>query len=86
MAERVGFEPTVPCGTPDFESGTFGHSATSPKRQILSAQDVAPLLDNAQAVQRLRRSRSGSKHRQATHVRLQGCRNRYAAVCELVIF
>ena len=21
MAERVGFEPTVPCGTPDFECG-----------------------------------------------------------------
>ncbi len=21
LAERVGFEPTVPCGTPDFESG-----------------------------------------------------------------
>jgi hypothetical protein len=20
LAERVGFEPTVPCGTPDFES------------------------------------------------------------------
>jgi hypothetical protein len=30
MEEKVGFEPTVPCGTPDFESGTFGHSATSP--------------------------------------------------------
>jgi hypothetical protein len=30
LAERVGFEPTVPCGTPDFESGTFGHSAISP--------------------------------------------------------
>src|SRR5512139_1080311 len=30
MAERVGFEPTVPCSTPDFESGTFDHSATSP--------------------------------------------------------
>ena len=23
MAERVGFEPTVPCGTPHFECGTF---------------------------------------------------------------
>jgi hypothetical protein len=32
LAERVGFEPTVPCGTPDFESGTFDHSATSPIR------------------------------------------------------
>ena len=30
LAERVGFEPTVPFSTPDFESGTFGHSATSP--------------------------------------------------------
>ena len=30
LAERVGFEPTVPCGTPDFESGTIDHSATSP--------------------------------------------------------
>ena len=30
LEERVGFEPTVPYGTPDFESGTFGHSATSP--------------------------------------------------------
>ena len=30
MAEKEGFEPSVPCGTPDFESGTFDHSATSP--------------------------------------------------------
>ena len=30
LAERVGFEPTVPCSTPDFESGTFDPSATSP--------------------------------------------------------
>ena len=30
VAEKVGFEPTVPCGTPDFESGTFDHSAISP--------------------------------------------------------
>ena len=30
LAERVGFEPTVPCGTPDFESGTIDHSVTSP--------------------------------------------------------
>jgi hypothetical protein len=31
LAERVGFEPTVPeTGTPDFESGAFDHSATSP--------------------------------------------------------
>src|SRR5215471_5713740 len=31
LAERVGFEPTVRENrTPDFESGTFDHSATSP--------------------------------------------------------
>ena len=28
--ERVGVEPTLPCGKPDFESGAFGHSAISP--------------------------------------------------------
>ncbi len=32
LAERVGFEPTVRYKrTPDFESGTFDHSATSPE-------------------------------------------------------
>ncbi len=32
MAEREGFEPSVRENrTPDFESGTFDHSATSPK-------------------------------------------------------
>ena len=30
LAERAGFEPAEPCGSPDFESGTFDHSATSP--------------------------------------------------------
>jgi hypothetical protein len=31
LAERVGFEPTVRENrTPDFESGTFDHSATFP--------------------------------------------------------
>ena len=30
VAEREGFEPSVPCDTPDFESGTIDHSATSP--------------------------------------------------------
>jgi hypothetical protein len=28
--ERVGVEPTLPFGKPDFESGAFGHSAISP--------------------------------------------------------
>ena len=32
LAERVGFEPTVRCNrTPDFESGPFDHSGTSPR-------------------------------------------------------
>ncbi len=30
LVEREGFEPSIPCGMPDFESGTFDHSATSP--------------------------------------------------------
>ena len=31
LAERVGFEPTLPQRSkPDFESGAFDHSATSP--------------------------------------------------------
>ena len=29
-AENVGFEPTVPCGTPVFKTGAFDHSANSP--------------------------------------------------------
>ncbi len=33
MAERRGFEPPVPCGTPDFESGAIDHSATSPAQE-----------------------------------------------------
>ena len=40
LAERVGFEPTVPCGTPDFESGTFDHSATSPVLVLIANQRV----------------------------------------------
>jgi hypothetical protein len=31
LAEREGFEPSIPeTGMPDFESGAFDHSATSP--------------------------------------------------------
>ncbi len=36
LAEREGFEPSVPCSTPDFESGTIDHSATSPTGPNLS--------------------------------------------------
>lgn len=30
LEEREGFEPSLPCGKPDFESGTFNHSAIAP--------------------------------------------------------
>ncbi len=30
MAEEVGFEPTVPCGTTVFKTAAFDHSATPP--------------------------------------------------------
>ena len=41
-AEREGFEPSVPFrGTPDFESGTFGHSVISPRRTL--AADFPPV-------------------------------------------
>ena len=30
-AERVGFEPTVPCGTSVFKTDAIDHSATSPE-------------------------------------------------------
>ena len=32
MAEREGFEPSVPGGTHTFQACSFGHSDTSPKR------------------------------------------------------
>ena len=31
LAERVGFEPTVPCDTHAFQACSFGHSDTSPE-------------------------------------------------------
>ena len=70
VAERGGFEPTVPCGTPDFESGTFGHSATSP---LPSAHSISAL------------HRLSCNQRPAAQVGLQGRRNSDAAVCALVI-
>ncbi len=36
LAEREGFEPSIGYSPmPDFESGTFNHSATSPEARIL---------------------------------------------------
>lgn len=31
MAEGVGFEPTVPCGTAVFKTAALSHSATPPR-------------------------------------------------------
>lgn len=35
VAEREGFEPSIPCGIPLFESGQFNHSCTSPYLAIV---------------------------------------------------
>ena len=34
MAEREGFEPSIACAIPLFESGQFNHSCTSPYRLL----------------------------------------------------
>ena len=34
LAEREGFEPPEPCGSPDFKSGAIDHSATSPSEHV----------------------------------------------------
>ena len=46
FAEREGFEPPVPCGTTDFETATFDHSAISPmvdheKRRLAPSSEIA---------------------------------------------
>gem|GEM_PF-2445078 len=46
LAEREGFEPPVPCGTTDFETATFDHSAISPmvdheKRRLTPSSEIA---------------------------------------------
>ncbi len=90
LAERVGFEPTVlHNSTPDFESGAFDHSATSPgsahprgwprglwvKRRIL-AESVAVLTHTRR--QRRHRLASGPSVRRQAAARC-GCRCRPAA-------
>ncbi len=69
LAEWVGFEPTVPCGTLDFESSTFDHSATTP--------DVAS-IGRARIL-------SGLEHAQATHVGAQHFGHGNRAVSVLVV-
>ena len=36
MAEEVGFEPTVPCGTTVFKTAAFDHSATPPNSLVIT--------------------------------------------------
>ena len=45
MAERVGFEPTIPvlARIPLFESGAFSHSATSPQTAFKEGDQPYPL-------------------------------------------
>ncbi len=45
MAEGVGFEPTVPCGTTVFKTVTIGHSDTPP----MSRSTVRRFPTNSQA-------------------------------------
>ena len=42
LEEREGFEPSVRFRTPDFESGTFDHSATSPVSSTNSSRLKRP--------------------------------------------
>ncbi len=44
FAEREGFKPPVPCGTPDFESGTFDHSDTSPGSDFFQGANILFIL------------------------------------------
>jgi hypothetical protein len=49
MAEREGFEPSVPFGTPAFQASTFDRSVTSPRngRQSRRSRIIAPALSLA---------------------------------------
>ena len=40
MAEEVGFEPTVPCGTTVFKTAAFNHSAIPPQ---LHQDSISPM-------------------------------------------
>ena len=44
LAEEVGFEPTVPCGTTVFKTAAFDHSAIPPHYQVTVA--VSAVLQN----------------------------------------
>ena len=41
MAEREGFEPSIPCGIHTFQACAFGRSATSPQLLTFGKTDGA---------------------------------------------
>jgi hypothetical protein len=75
LAERAGFEPAEPCGSPDFESGTFDHSATSPGVSFGGSYRGGILAQG----------RSWPEQSNATHVRPQYLRHRNRAVSVLTV-
>ena len=50
--ERGGFEPPVPCGTLDFESSAFDHSATSPFRILLRTVPLSAIALHLEGIDR----------------------------------
>ena len=40
LAEEVGFEPTVPCGTTVFKTAALDHSATPPHETAILEDEV----------------------------------------------
>ena len=62
LAESEGFEPPVPLGTPDFESGTFNHSDSSP---LLSGAALQHWTDTAPPRRRRRRESNGGLEKKA---------------------
>ena len=56
LEERVGFEPTVPCGTTVFETVPIDHSGTSPQKAVACAHAWSkggPIADTLGACQGL---------------------------------
>ena len=52
LAEREGFEPPVPLGTPVFKTGTFDHSDISPDYLAIGFLVVKDLRLSLKAMQR----------------------------------
>ena len=44
MAEREGFEPSVPCDTPVFKTGALNHYATSPSINTWFCKCIIPFM------------------------------------------